>query len=453
MQVTMPPPQGAIFQNLDIIVSDRSDAYLTAQSLAISEDKIVGVFPVDQPSPRFDSWPKYNMSGYLVTSGLVNSHTHAPMSFFRGLGHSQTPSTAGNRSMIEDFFFPAEKKLSHELIEPLSYSYLLDGLRCGVTCFSDAYFFSEGVARAAEKLGLKAAIGEHHADLGGPHLAGEKHWQKTKKTIEAWPFSNRVRPLVYAHAADTVSKPLLTKLSAYALESGLPFHMHLSQTIGERERVWKRDGISPVKYAEECQVLRDNALLVHLLSADNEDLKMIADSGAKAVLCPQSEIIYEGVPPLASIIEHDLEFLIGTDCAASCDGSDVHAEAKFLLMLLMTQGIRQPGMLQQVYAALTYRAYDSLGFENTGRVLEGARADLVFYKKDIALEPFSDPLVNFFFSLQSRHVAHVMIDGEWVLFNKEPARVQEKDLMDEYQMALKEIRQRTGLPIRQLDRL
>ena len=438
----------AIYYNLHILPDSFADSLGSKQALVISGDTIAAITSYDVAVQTYPNLPRIDMDGYLATPGLVNAHSHSPMSFFRGLGHNQTPSTAGKTSMIEDFFFPAEQKLSAELIEPLAYSYLVDGLRSGVTCFNDAYFFMTGVGRAVERLGLKAALGEHHADLGGPHHAGKEYWQRTRATIESWPFSANVKPMVYAHAADTVSKGLLQMLGAYACDSSLPFHMHLSQTIGERERVMQRESLSPVQYAKASGVLTEHSLLVHLLSADLDDLKCLADAGCAAVLCPQSEIIYEAAPVMANFLEAKLPFLLGTDCAASCDGSDMIAEAKFMVMLMMTQGLRPKGLLPSLFNAITEDSYRRLGFKNTGRLQPGWVADIVFFKTDLGVKPFSDPYVNFFFSLQSRHVEHVMIGGEWVLYQRHLVKTSEADLSRDYAGALAEIKQRTGLPIR-----
>ena len=223
--------------------------------------------------------------------------------------------------------------------------------------------------------------------------------------------------------------------------------MHLSQTKGERDRVKQREGVSPVEFAESCRALHPRSLLVHLLSADSNDYKIIADSGAIAGLTPTSEIIYESAPSVRDIWDANIPFVLGTDCAASCDGANVLAEGKLLALLLAIQGRRPSGLLQKIFESLTSIPNQLFGFPMTGKISEGYQADIVFLKEDISVVPRSDLLVNLFYSFQSRHVKHVMINGNWVLRDGELVQVAEQELLAEYQAALKEVKKRTGLPI------
>lgn len=441
------PNDGAIFSDLTVIPG-HSGPTVYGGAIYVKSDTIVDVGPQEDLFKRHPNILKIPMRGYLACPGFVNAHTHSAMSFFRDLGHDRVlPSTPGN-SMIEDFFFPSEEKLTAELIEPLSYSYLVDGLRSGVTFFGDAYFYAKATCHAIERLGLRGAVAEHHADLGGALPAGQELWGKTKKWIENWEFPN-ITPVVYAHATDTVSKIFLKELGDFAKQNQLPFHMHLSQTTGERERVMKREKASPVAIAEECGVLRPNSLLVHLLSIDEDDISRLANSGATAGICPISEIIYEKAPLSRELVEANIPIALGTDCPASNDGADVHQEAKFFALLLRTQGLDpekcDPNFLLDT---ITKNGAEVFGSPWVGALQPGKKADIVFMEGGIGAEPQSDPMVNLMYSLGAKNVRHVMIDGKWVLQDRNLVEVSESDLRDEYIVALKEIKKRTQLPIR-----
>ncbi len=435
-----------ILHNLGVIHGEEY-TFSPNWSLVIEQGRIVAMGPSSSIITDNKQEKTVDLNGMIVIPGLYNSHVHSPMSFFRGLGHHRSKKASDERTMIEDFFFPVEKSLTAELIAPLSYSYLVDGLKAGVCCFGDAYFFADGMRKALNTLGLKGAVGEHHADLGGPLPAGWKLWKQSKKKIESWD-DDRVRPVVYAHATDTVSRALLKDLSSFAKANQLPFHMHLSQSQGERARVLKREGMTPVAMAEKCGALGPRSLLVHLLSADTEDLRRIKDHGGVAGLCPTSEVIYEAAPPARAIMEAGIPIALGTDCAASCDGADILGEAKFFDLLLKMQGLDDyPNLPRQLIEMITRIPATLFGFDDTGVIAVGKKADLVFFDFDISLEPMSEPLVNLFFSSSSRHVQHVMIDGEWVLFNRQLCRIDEAQLKAEYHCALQEIKKRTGLPL------
>jgi 5-methylthioadenosine/S-adenosylhomocysteine deaminase len=125
---------------------------LMDSALVIAKGVISEMGPSAAVQARHSEIEQVDGKGFMAVPGLINAHTHVAMGFFRGLGHGQD-------EMIERFFFPAEKSLTPELLAPLSYSYLYGGLVAGVTCFGDHYYFSEGVAQAMERLGMRGVVG------------------------------------------------------------------------------------------------------------------------------------------------------------------------------------------------------------------------------------------------------------------------------------------------------
>lgn len=378
-------------------------------------------------------------SGYVAMPGLVNAHTHVAMGFFRGLGH-------GQEEMIEKFFFPAERSLTRDLLAPLSYSYIYAGLVSGVTCFGDHYYFSDGVAEAFERFGVRAVVGETVADLGGA-LPGRAGWERWRKLIDAWPYSSRITPAVAPHAVDTCSEALLSELAAYAVQKKLPLHMHLSQTRGEYTRVQQRAGCSPVEVAARCGALTENTLAVHLVTATASDIKILYEHGVTAVLCPASQIIYEYLAPIADLMASDIPLALATDSAASNDTADLFAEMRLLALLAKDRGVaeaeRSP---EKILRMTTVHPARALGLsDKIGSLAVGKAADIVFLSTDLSTEPAARLATNLIYSFSSRNVRHVMVDGRFVLYNGKTTLVNEEDLFAEYRAAVKEIYRRAGL--------
>jgi 5-methylthioadenosine/S-adenosylhomocysteine deaminase len=292
---------------------------------------------------------------------------------------------------------------------------------------------------------MRGYIGEHLADLGGPIPAGRQTWEQFRRKIENWPFSSLIKPLVYAHASDTVSQDLLIDLGRYAEEQDLPFHMHLSQTWGEHERVLKRSGKSPVRLAYEAGVVRERSLLVHLVSADRDDLKIIAEQGALVGLCPVSEIIYENLPDLKNFFELKVRIALGTDCAASNDGADLLSEARCMAMFARQSGF--PLSAVDLGSMVLGEAAKWLAPDDLGSLDVGKLADLVCIKLGLEHYPWTRPFTNVFFSGVSRQVVHVMVNGQWVLWDRQLVRVSERDLIDEFERVLQRLRKNTSLPL------
>jgi 5-methylthioadenosine/S-adenosylhomocysteine deaminase len=376
-------------------------------------------------------------TGWLITPGLINAHTHCPMGFFRGLGH-------GKSDLIEKFLFPAEKSLTPEILEPLSWSYIYSGLRSGVTCFVDHYYFSAGVARALDRFGLRGAIGETVADCGGA-FPSKDAWARARAEIESWPHSSRIIPVVAPHAADTVSPSLLTEMSAWAREQKIPLHMHLSQTEGELRRVQARDGKTPVALAHACGALSERTLAVHLVSASDGDIKLLRDSGATAGFCPASQIIYESLMPVAKLMKAGVPLALGTDCAASNDSADMLQEMRTAAILLRDRGaLTGDQCAQGALAMATVNPARVLGLP-CGKLEAGLAADLVFLKPDLSTMPMHDPEANLIWSFGSSQVQHVMVDGSWVLWRQRLPSHEEDDLLDAYEEAVTWICNKAGL--------
>lgn len=376
--------------------------------------------------------------GLLAMPGLVNAHTHAAMGFFRGLGH-------GKDEMIETFLFPAEKRLTPELLAPLSYSYLVAGLKSGVTCFGDHYYFIDGVAKALDKLGVRGAVGETVADLGGA-FPGVESWHRARAGIEKWSHSARVTPVVAPHAADTVSPALLKELATFAKAQKLPLHLHLAQTTGEDQRVRKRESKSPVEFADSCGALFEGTLAVHLIAVSGSDVKILKRRGVTAGACPASQIIYEKLAPLKELATAGVPLALGTDCAASNDSSDVLGEAKLLALLLRDRGAPEASYQpQEILRAATLNGAKALGLDGVcGTLTVGKAADVCFLEPGLDGLPAERPDVNVIYSLGARHVRHVVIDGQIRVADGQLVGVHEGDLRDEYLAAVATIKRRLG---------
>lgn len=407
-------------------------------ALAIDGNKIIAVGPLATLSVQVPQARQVAASGYLATPALINAHTHAALNFFRGLGH-------GHKHMIETVLFPAEKRLTPELLEPLAYGFFFNAMRNGIGTVADHYYFSEGVARAAERLGLRAVIGETVADLGGA-FPGEASWHRARGLIERWPFGARITPQVAPHATDTVSAKLLQETARYARARGIPLHMHLSQTGYERERVLKREGLSPVAYAERCQALGPLTLAVHLVSADAEDLALLARTESTAVVCPASQIIYERLAPLLPIRDAKVPLAIATDCAASDDDGDVLAALKLTGLLARDRSDNQASIAPlELLRAATRTPAQALGLgTTTGCLRAGMAADIAFWRIGLQHEPLLSPAANLIYSFNGRDCTHLMVDGRLIMRHGEPTLASSADLRAAHLDAVQTILKRIG---------
>jgi 5-methylthioadenosine/S-adenosylhomocysteine deaminase len=221
--------------------------------------------------------------------------------------------------------------------------------------------------------------------------------------------------------------------------------MHLSQTKGELERTLKRTGKRPVEWADKQGLLSQNTLAVHLVSVDDSDISILEKSGCLGVVCPSSQIIYESLAPISKLKSSKMKLSVATDCAASNDAADLISEIKFSSLMDKEFG---SSSIDHSYwfNSVTSHPAKALGLEDTiGKISDGMAADFVFYRQSLETLPISNLVPNLIFSQSSSNVEHVMIDGQFVLFNKNPLKISTSDMEEAFLEATKEIKKRCGL--------
>lgn len=397
-------------------------------AMVVTRGKIESIGPSEEIQKKYPQLNFIDGSDFTITPGLINSHTHLAMSFFRDLGHQSS-------DIIKNLFFPAEAKLNSQDVELFAYSSILAGLQSGVTTFVDHYYFIEGVARALNQFKVRGVIGETIADIRGP-FSGADSWPRAKAIIENWKWNERITPAVCPHAVDTVSPKLLKELSNYALKNDLLLHMHLSQTKNEHTEISKLHNLSPVQLAEKCGALTDRSLIVHLVSATADDVKIIKKNGSTIGFCPASQSIYEKVSPFESFLDFEIPLALGTDSAGCNDGMDLMSEVRTFGLFARDRGFEFP-VYQKIFDSVTSTPAKALGLKNLGDLKVGFKADLVFFKNELSRLPIHNLLTNFIFSTSSKHVKHVMIEGDWVLFDQKPIHVNEGDKIEKFTSAVK----------------
>lgn len=408
-------------------------------AVVVEQNRIVWVGSTAEAQKRYPAHSFLDATGNVIIPGLFNTHTHVAMGFFRGLGHGQS-------DMIENFLFPAERNLTPELLEPLSYSYILDGLRAGVTSFVDHYYFSHGIGRAFDKMGVRAWLGETVADIGGA-FPGVDSWRRAQDLMSAKDLSSRIRFVVAPHATDTVSPALLKEIASWANANNVPLHMHLAQTAGERARVEQRDGRSPVATAAACGALGPNSLVVHLTNVSDEDVALLAQSKSTIGWCPASTVIYDRLAPVQKFIANGIPLAIGTDCAASNDSADVLGELRTAGLFARHAGVPHYALsCDHLLAMATTQPAAVLGMQKELGTLEAGRlADFVILNIRLSALPIENPLANVIYSMGARDVTHVMIDGSWALWNRKLATADENELQQKYLQAVHEITRRVRM--------
>lgn len=340
-----------------------------------------------------------------LTPGLVNGHTHAAMTLFRGYG-DDLPLMDWLRTRI----WPAEAQLTADDVYWGTRLAALEMIRSGTICFWDMYWFQFEVAQAVVDAGLRAVV-----SVPVIETPDAPEWNRIDAVPEALgrlgQFGPRVTPSLAAHAIYTVSADSLRRLAALSAEHDVPLQIHLSETSGEVDDCLAAHGVRPTHYLDDLGVLSDRTVLAHGVWLDDAELALIAERGATIVTNPASnmKLATGRAFPYPAAREAGVPIGIGTDGAASNNSLDLLQDVK-LLSLLQKHTTADPAVLPaaDAWAIVTGQLAPRLGARP---LAVGSPADFLLVDLGGAESVPSDPVAGLVYSATGAAVDTVVVDG------------------------------------------
>ncbi len=350
--------------------------------------------------------------GNILIPGLVNSHTHVPMTLMRGYGDDMPLE-----SWLFDRIFPFEDKLSAEDVYWGSLLGIAEMLSSGTTSFSDMYFHCGSIAKAALESGIKCNIGrgvscfddtKRFIDLPAyaemAELVGEFHKQGDGRIlIDAAPHSEyTTRPDILADVAD------------FAAANSLRVQVHLSETSKEHLECVGRHGKTPAQVMKDSGLFEIPVTAAHCVWLTDSDIELLAANGVTVAHCPQSNLkLASGVARVAQMKNAGVKVAIGTDSAASNNNLDIFEEIR--TASLLAKGVSlDPCALpaHEVFYMATKAGAAAQGREDCGDIAEGYRADFVMVNsKRISMTPGHNLLSNIVYAASGADVEMTVVDG------------------------------------------
>ena len=363
-----------------------------------------------EKAPAFDAQKRIDARGGIAMPGLCNAHTHMAMSLLRGLG-----SDLNLQDWLENAIFPAEDKLTHETATAGVMLSIMEQLRFGVTSFADMYYFMDGAAEAVKETGIRALLTR---GLVGDVSADSTRLDENIDLIRRYhgACDGRIRCGLGTHAEYTNNEASLIRQAEVAREFGCSVHVHVSETAKEVAECKERHGgLSPVKYLYNLGLLTPNTLAAHCVHVDEEDIALLARSGASVAHNPISNLkLASGVMPLGRMLDAGINVALGTDGCASNNTLNLWEEIR--LTAILHKGVSgDPTLItpRQVLSMATIGGARAMGFEDVGYLRPGYRADIILVDATGAhMQPCKDPAVNLTYSAQGSDVFMTMVDGK-----------------------------------------
>jgi 5-methylthioadenosine/S-adenosylhomocysteine deaminase len=398
--LTMDPRQDMIADGAVAIRGDRI--------AAVGGSGTVGVLPARK---RIDA------RGGIVMPGLINTHTHAAMTLFRGLADDVALT-----SWLNDYIFPAEATLDHREVYCGALLACAEMILSGTTTFCDMYLFEDAVARAAQAAGMRAVVGEVLFDFPSPHYGPlEQGFTYTEALIETYRNDPLITIAVEPHSPYLCAPPLLQRAFELAGRHGLPMVIHLAETEGEVHSLRQRFGRTPVEHLESLGVLGPNVLACHCVRLTETDIERLQRHGVKVSHNPESNMkLASGIAPVPELLAAGVCVGIGTDGAASNNNLDLFLEMDTAAKLHKVHRLDPTAVdAATVLRMATCEGARALGLQDRiGSLEAGKQADvIVLDTRRPHWTPLYHPASQLVYAARGSDVTTAIINGRVVLEN------------------------------------
>ncbi|MEM1507615.1 MAG: amidohydrolase [Candidatus Bathyarchaeia archaeon] len=418
-----------VIRNCMIVTMNRT-ADLIKQGLIAIKDGLITYVGKTSEAPTFEADVFLDGSKKIAMPGLINCHTHAAMSLFRGVAEDKDLN-----SWLRETIWPLESRLKPEDIYYGSLLSCVEMIKSGTTCFSDMYFHEDMVAKAVEETGMRCVLSPGIIDAGGG-LLGEILLKEAVKIARKYDRSanNRIFVMLGPHALYSCSPKLLRQVGEKASALNIGIHIHLAESENESAKIRETFGKSEVELLSELGLLRPNLLAAHCIHLSDADIMLMAKHDVKTVYNPVSNMkLSSGAPRIKDLLDAGVTVGLGTDGPASNNILDMFDTMK-IAALLQKSRYGDPRVLpaRKVVEMATRDGAKALCLGDLiGSIEVGRRADIIlidFSKPHLA--PLHDVYAALVYSARGSDVNTVIIDGKVVMDERRVISVDENEAMD-----------------------
>jgi 5-methylthioadenosine/S-adenosylhomocysteine deaminase len=414
-----------------VVTMDAKHRVIDHGAVAIGGTRIVGVGPQSEIEHRFKPKHALDEPDALVTPGLIDTHTHAPMSLFRAIADDMRL-----QDWLTNFIFPAESRnLSPDFVRWGTRLACLEMVLAGVTTYTDMYYFEDVEAETAREAGVRGVLGQTIIGFSAPD---HKTWQDsvaaTERYVQRFRTDDLIVPAVAPHAIYTTPDEALVASHNLAVKYGIPLLIHLSETKTERGDALMKRHLTPTQALEKLGVLDGRTVAAHCVWEDDNDLRILKRHGTGVAHCPSSNTkLASGIAPVTAMLKIGLNVGLGNDgFAGSNDTADLISEMGVAAKLQKVTAM-DPRVLpaEQVLEMATAGGARVLGLDKeVGSIEEGKRADLI----TISLEkPNAVPLYNVYsqivYATKAADVQDVFINGRQIVSGRHVLTLNQEEIL------------------------
>lgn len=424
-----------ILKNAILITMDSRYNFYNPGAVAIMGDVILAAGAEADILRNYTAGEVVDCGGKVLMPGLVNAHTHVPMTLLRGLADDLRLDV-----WLLGYMMPVEREfVSPDFVRLGTSLACAEMIRSGITSFADMYYFEEDVAHATAEAGMRAMCSQTILKFPTPDAGSyEESLAYAREYIQRWKNHPLVIPSVAPHAPYTCTDEILRASAALAIEFDVPLHIHIAETAMEVENMRREQGMPVVPYIKKLNLLDAKVLAAHCVHIDEGEMRTFQHYNTGVAHNPSSNLkLASGIAPIKKMIDTGLNVGIGTDGPASNNDLDMFEELR-LASFLAKGSSGDPTALpaRQTLAMATRIGAQAMHISHlTGSIEPGKRADMILVNLSaIHNSPRfeRDPqgvYSQIVYAAKAIDVTDVMVNGKWLMQDKQLKTLDEQELM------------------------
>lgn len=402
---------------------------LDGHAVVVDRGRIVAVLPQAEARARYAPREHVRLGESVLLPGLVNAHTHNPMTLMRGLA-DDLPL----KPWLEQHIWPAEARV-------MGVDYVRDGvelaiaemLRGGTTACNENYFFPDVIGETCRRHGFRVTVGIPVIEFPSAWArTRDEYFEKGLAVHDAFRDDPLVATSLAPHAPYTVDDASFERIRTLRDQLGIPVHLHLHETRGEVEEARRATGMRPFQRMQALGLVDASLVAVHMTELSDAEIEHCAEAGVTVVHCPESNLkLASGFCPVAKLLAAGVTVALGTDGCASNNDLDLIGELR--TAALLAKGVAGDARVLDAHAAIemaTLAGARALGrADEIGSIEPGKAADLVAVRlDDIESQPWYDVASAIVYAGHRRQVTDVWIAGRRKLVAGELPEIDLEDL-------------------------
>jgi len=424
-----------LFINALILTMDEKLTQYSPGAVAVHGDTIIAVGLEDEINKEYSATERIDCQGKVLMPGLINAHTHVPMTLLRGLADDLRLDV-----WLMGYVMPVEREfVSPDFVKLGTLLACAEQIRSGITTFNDMYYFEEDVAQATAEAGMRAVCGQTVMKFSTPDAASfEDSLAMAREFIQKWKGHPLIVPAVAPHAPYTCTAEILRATAELAKEFDVPLHTHLSETAFEVENMRSEQGIPVIPYVKKQGLFEAKVIAAHCVHIDVGEIRTLLHAGAGVSHNPSSNLkLASGFAPVMKMLESGINVGIGTDGPASNNDLDMFEEVR-LAAFVAKAVTNDPTSLPASQALLmaTRLGAQALHIGHlTGSVETGKRADLILvdvsplHNSPSFKRAADNAYAQIVYAGKSTDVSDVMVNGKWLMRAHQLLTLKEDELL------------------------